>query len=587
MTITLPKRSVVIVGGGLTAGLSARQLTDAGTEVLVLERGGDLTGSAATKLPSQRDELRWDVRQGLIQNWGTQTYTLRYSRAEQALPARWMEAFLPGEGMGGAANHWNGHTWRWADYDMAPRTRYTERYGKRAIPADMPLQDWGVSYREMEPYHDLFERLFGLSGKAGNINGVIQTGGNPFEAPRRGEYPQKPLEINEAGLVFQRATQQLGYHPFPLPAANSSGAYTNPDGQKLGQCQYCGHCERFICEAQAKASPQVLLYPMLRERKGFEIRLHAHVLGLNYDRQAKRVTGVRYLDLHSGQEYLQPAEVVVLGAFTMANTRLLLLDGIGRRYDAASGKGVVGRNFCYQTLSGMNVFMKSHWFNPFLASGSTAMVIDDFNNDNFDHAGLGFLGGGGISASVFGGRPITSRRVPPGTPMWGSAWKQANADWYTHAFSLAVQGSCYPHRENFLDLDPHYKDKYGQPLLRMTFDWRANETRMSAYVTDKMRGIAEAMGADHLGPADPRKAPFDIRKYQSTHVTGGTPMGTDPATSVVSPRLQHWDAHNLFIVGASVFPHNSGYNPTGPLAALALRLGEDIVRYARRPGFLT
>jgi gluconate 2-dehydrogenase alpha chain len=95
------------------------------------------------------------------------------------------------------------------------------------------------------------------------------------------------------------------------------------------------------------------------------------------------------------------------------------------------------------------------------------------------------------------------------------------------------------------------------------------------------------MGADHLGPADPRKAPFDIRKYQSTHVTGGTPMGTDPATSVVSPRLQHWDAHNLFIVGASVFPHNSGYNPTGPLAALALRLGEDIVRYARRPGFLT
>ncbi len=101
----------------------------------------------------------------------------------------------------------------------------------------------------------------------------------------------------EAGLQFAAATQKMGYHPFPYPVANSSGAYTNPDGQKLGQCQYCGHCERFICEAQAKGSPDVLLYPMLKQRKGFELRTQSHVLGINYDRGAKRVTGVRYLDL--------------------------------------------------------------------------------------------------------------------------------------------------------------------------------------------------------------------------------------------------------------------------------------------------
>jgi gluconate 2-dehydrogenase alpha chain len=69
-------------------------------------------------------------------------------------------------------------------------------------------------------------------------------------------------------------------------------------------------------------------------------------------------------------------------------------------------------------------------------------------------------------------------------------------------------------------------------------------------------------------------------------VTGGTIMGADPHSSVVSPHLQHWDAHNLFIVGASVYPHNSSYNPTGPLAALALRLGDDLVRYTHQPTFL-
>ena len=94
------------------------------------------------------------------------------------------------------------------------------------------------------------------------------------------------------------------------------------------------------------------------------------------------------------------------------------------------------------------------------------------------------------------------------------------------------------------------------------------------------------MNATVVGPATPRTAPFDARIYQGTHVTGGTPMGAHPETSVVSPRLQHWDAENLFVVGASVFTQNGGHNPTGPVAALALRLGDDLGRYLANPGRL-
>jgi gluconate 2-dehydrogenase alpha chain len=583
MATVLPGREVVIIGGGLVAGLVSRQLTNLGHGVLVLERGGEHANGPEAVLPSQRDELRWDRRQGLVQDWQRETYTLRHSRREQSLPVRWMEAFLPGLGVGGAANHWNGTTWRWAEYDPTLRTRYQSRYGKLAIPAEMPLQDWGVTYQELEPYHDLFEKLFGLSGKAGNIKGERQPGGNPFEAPRRDDYPQKPLEITESGVVFRDAALSLGYKPFPMPAANSSGVYVNPDGQRLGQCQYCGHCERFICEAQAKGTPGTLLYPMLRKRKGFEVRTHAQVLGIQYDKKARRATGVRFLDLQSGQEYEQPAEIVVLGAFTMSNTRLLLLSGIGTPYDPATQRGVVGRNFCYQTQSAINVFLRKRWTNPFMGTGSSAIAIDEFNNDNFDHSGLPFLGGASISAGGFGGRPMRSLRMPPGTPRWGTAWKQAAAEWYGHSLAVTAQGSCYPHRENFLDLDPDYTDAYGQPLLRMSFDFRENEARMSDWVTKKMGALCEAMGADLVGPVEGRKAPFDTRQYQTTHVTGGTIMGTDPRTSVVSPHLQHWDARNLFACGASVYPHNSGYNPTGPLAALSLRLGDDIASYLKNP----
>ena len=582
----LPRRSVVFVGGGLTAALAARQMKNSGIDVLVLERGGDLAGSAAATLPNQRDELRWGVHNSLVQNWANETYTLRHAVGEHALPVRRMEAFLPGEGMGGAANHWNGQTWRWAEYDPALRTRLESRYGKAAIPRDMTVQDWGIGYAEMEPYHDLFERLFGIAGQAGNIGGQIVEGGNPFEAPRTRDFPQKPLEMLESGRIFQAAAQSLGYKPFPLPAANSPRAYTNPDGAKLAPCQYCGHCERFFCEANAKASPAVLLYPMLQKQRDFEIRLHSQVTGIDYDRHAKRVTGVRFIDLQTAQEWEQPADVVVLSGFTMTNTRLLLASGIGRPYDPKSGKGVVGKNFCYQVMSSVPVFFKDRWINPFMASGASQMVVDEFNGDNFDHAGLGFFGGGYIYSNVTNGRPINSRLLPASTPRWGSAWKQANADWYPHAFNVAVHGSNYPHRENHLDLDPTYRDAYGMPLLRMTFNFRENDHRMSEYVTNKAAGIARAMGATTVGTPQPRRGDFDARLYQTTHTTGGTIMGAEPATSVVSPHLQHWDAQNLFVVGASVYTHNAGYNPTGPLAALALRLGDDLVRYARQPRML-
>ena len=372
MATTLKKRTVVICGGGFTAGLISRQLIAKNIDVLVLERGGDRSDAAEAKLPSQRDELRWDVRAGLAQDWAVQTYSLRHSRDDEALPIRRLAAFLPGEGVGGAANHWNGQTWRWAEYDPVMRTRLETRYGKKAIPAEMTIQDWGVTYAELEPYHALWEKLFGIAGKAGNLRGEIQVGGNPFEAPRQDEYPQPPLPATESGLFFIAAAESLGYKPFPMAAANSPAAYTNPDGMRLGQCQFCGHCERFICEAKAKASPEVLLYPMLLKRPSFELRTQCHVLGVDYDRDAKRVRGVRYLDLMTGEEYEQPADIIVLASFTMSNTKYMLMSGIGTPYDPRTGIGNVGRNFCHQTMSGLNRVLQGPLAQSVLRVGGVA-----------------------------------------------------------------------------------------------------------------------------------------------------------------------------------------------------------------------
>jgi gluconate 2-dehydrogenase alpha chain len=523
-----------------------------------------------------------------MQDAAVETYTLRRSRNEPSRPLRRLQVFLPGTGVGGAATHWNGQSFRWNDYNFALRTRLEQRYGRGAISDDMPLQDWGVGHDELEPSYDLFEKLFGVAGKAGNLRGVIQPGGNPFEAPRQNEFPQPPLEITEAGALFKQTVErEFGYRPFPSPAANSPAPYVNPDGMRLGACQYCGHCDRFACEANAKGTPDVLLFPWLSRQPGFELRSHCHVLGLDFDRSAGRIRAVRYLDLQTGEEVLQPCQTAVLAGFTLTNARLLLAGGIGRPYDPASGTGVVGKNFCYQASAGIPLFFRDRWLNPFLGAGASVTVMDEFNDDNFDHAGLGFHGGGFVAAGTSSGRPIMSRRLPPGTPRWGTAWKQANADWYAHHMAVGVQGSCYPHRENFLDLDPDYADAFGQPLVRMNFDFRGNEQRMMDFMAAKALRIAQAMGATVVGGVSRPGAAFETRFYNGTHVTGGTIMGPDPATSVVSPRLQHWDAENLFVVGASVFAHNSGHSPTVLVGALALRLGDDLARYFARPGRLS
>ena len=140
------------------------------------------------------------------------------------------------------------------------------------------------------------------------------------------------------------------------------------------------------------------------------------------------------------------------------------------------------------------------------------------------------------------------------------------------------------YRGNYLDLDPTYRDAYGQPLLRMTFDWGGNERRMTEYLTDRAAEIARAMDPTHV-KVSRLSDHYSIVPYQTTHNTGGTVMGTDPETSVVNPDLQVWGVDNVFVMGAGVFPQNAGYNPTGTVGALAYRAADAIVnRYVPSPG---
>jgi gluconate 2-dehydrogenase alpha chain len=574
----------VLLGVGMVGAILGRELTRAGLKVVGLERGAPRFTVPDFQGPQMHDELRYSVRKALMQDTAKETFTFRNAGNDTALPIRRLASFLPGTGLGGSLVHWNGQTYRFQDSDFRLRSRTIERYGKRFIPEDVTIQDWGVTGAELEPYFDRFEYLMGTSGKAGNIKGKKIPGGNPFEDPRSREYPTPPQKEPYGSAMFRKAAESLGYHAFPQPSCNLSQPYTNPEGVTLNTCTFCGFCERFGCEHFAKSTAQTVLLPVLLKDPNFELRTGCQVLRINVDSTQKMATGVTYADA-SGQEIEQPAKLVIVGLFALNNVRMLLLSGIGTPYDLASGKGVVGRNYAYQTTSSVQVFYDdSVNINPFMRSGANGTLIADFVSDNFDHGPLGFIGGAYVGEVMTHGRPIEFHPTAPGTPSWGSAWKKAVAQHYNHTSVLSIHGSSISTRQNYLDLDPTYKDAWNQPLLRMTFDFPENDIKLSAHITSKALEIGKLMGGQQVvGSA--RKGPYNITQYQTTHNTGGTVMGTDPSTSVVNRYLQSWDVSNVFVIGASNYPQNASYNPTGTLGALCYWSANAIVtKYLNSPG---
>ncbi|MCC3703839.1 GMC family oxidoreductase [Rouxiella badensis] len=590
MSKTMNKVDAVIVGFGWAGSIMAKELTEAGLSVVALERGPSRDTYPDGAYPQVVDELTYNIRKKLFQDLSKSTVTIRHNMTQTAMPYRQLNAFLPGTGTGGAGLHWSGVHFRVDPIELNMRSHYEERYGKKFIPEGMTIQDFGVNYNELEPFFDKAEKVFGTSGSPWTIKGQQQPGaqgkGNPFAPDRSDKFPLPAQKRTYSAQLFAQAAESVGYHPYDLPSANTSGPYTNTYGAQMGPCNFCGYCSGYACYMYSKASPNVNILPSLRQESKFELRNNAYVLRVNLTDDKKRATGVTYVDA-LGQQVEQPADLVILSAFQFHNVHLMLLSGIGKPYDPVTNEGVVGRNFAYQNLTTIKTFFDTDKFtNTFIGAGGAGVGVDDFNADNFDHAKYGFVGGSPFWVNQAGSKPISGLPTPPGTPNWGSKWKAAVADAYTHNVSMDAHGAHQSYRANYLDLDPTYKDVYGQPLLRMTFDWQDNDVKMSQFMYDKMHKIAVAMNPKLItGAPKNANSHFDTTVYQTTHMNGGAIMGEDPKTSAINRYLQSWDVHNVFVPGASAFPQGLGYNPTGMVAALTYWSAKAIREtYLKNPG---
>jgi gluconate 2-dehydrogenase alpha chain len=561
MAIDLKKTDVVIVGLGAVGGVAALPLARAGLDVVGIEAGSWLT--ARDFAP---DELRNNFRAWpqSVQKANMEIPTQRPNASAPYSPRLPIHPMM--NAVGGTSLHYWAQSWRLNPWDFKVVSETTRRYGASRIPRGSTVEDWPFGLEELEAYYDKVEYEVGISGQAGNIGGTIDRRGNIFEGPRKRGYPMPPLRGTEFTERMTAAARRLGWNPFPGPAAVNSESYDDRPG-----CQYHGFCNRGGCHVNAKNSTAVSTIPKAMATKRLEVVTRATVTSLAVDEASGRAAGVVYVK--DGREYFQPAEVVLLASYTYENVRLLLLSK-SRAFPngLANNGGQVGRHyfshFQTATVSALFPFELNNWY----GLPAQGVAVDDWADDNFDHAGLDFIGGGNLWV-YSDRRPIgaASMSTYGRAPTWGSRWKsfiKENADRFNLAY---LQKTTLPYEENYLDLDPVAKDPMGFPVIRITADYKDNERRMGPFIQDKMAQWFMEAGAIAV-----EKGPVGTM-MPSTHAYGGTRMGDNRETNVVDRWGFSHEVPNLGILGASVMGTSGAHNPTLTAQALGWRTAEHLV----------
>jgi choline dehydrogenase-like flavoprotein len=529
----MKKVNAVIVGAGAGGGVVAKELATAGLSVVLLERGKWYTANDCRK-----DDLRNQRTTILGNGFGPEDDgNPRVAVDAKGVP----HLVMPSEGqyqndaacVGGGTLSWGAQAWRYLPQDFKMRSTY-------GAPAGSSLEDWPISYDDLEPFYEKAEYEIGVSG---------DYSGTPFHGPRRRDLPMPPLPPNREFSILEPAAKRLGLHPFHIPMARNSVPYNG-----RGPCMRCRWCVGFVCETDAKNGSQNTVIPVALNTGNCELRTECMTKEVLTDDRG-RARGVAYFDAN-GRLQEQIADIVVVSGGATESARLLLNsksrlfpNGLGNRYD------LVGRNLqghCYTGATGYFDFETYDDVGP-----GASIAVCDYNH------GTPGLRGGGTLGNEFIRLPIQMvDRLPENTPRWGAGHKQGMRDW--HKRTIGVHGSTQqiPTAEARVTLDPTVRDKWGLPVLRISGNVHPHTYEIGAVMAQRAEAWLKEAGAIHT-----IKSHENIMAGQ--HQAGTCRMGNDPQGSVVNRYCQIHDVDNVFVIDSSVHVTNGGFNPALTIMAVA------------------
>jgi choline dehydrogenase-like flavoprotein len=537
---------VIVVGSGASGGWACKRLAEAGLKVALLEAGRPQSDKNFTehkpvfelkyrnKAPEiirkmRSIQIKFGVCNEYTYNWFVNDLEEPYT-TPAGKPFDWMGRLRI---TGGRTNVWGRVSLRFSDWDFKSASQ--DGYG----------EDWPLDYKDIEPYYDLVEKYVGITGSA---EGLEHLPDGQFQPP-------VPLTCQET-LFRNRVKEKLGRIVMPSRNAN----LTKPLNGR-GPCHYCGPCARgcmthsyfnsaFTTVADALATGNCTLIS------------NAMVHKVVMDPDSNRARGVLYVDRVTRQSREISARVVILCAQSQESVRILLNSATPQYSNGlANSSGVLGHYLTAHVRSGGGS-------GEFPALGAKASLgvpekplgiyIARFRNLRNDPPYKKFLRG-------FGYEGESSARFNWGAPGFGEAYKKALREPRT-SIDITGFGEVLPRWDNFVELDPHVKDVYGIPVLKIHMSDGENERAMIQDMGDSAGEMLEAAGAKnirtHAHPSAPRWA---------LHEAGIARMGSDPKKSVLNQFQQTHDIKNLFVMDASGFTSNPCQNPTLTIMSLAVR----------------
>jgi choline dehydrogenase-like flavoprotein len=536
----------VIIGSGAAGGVLAKELSEAGFNIVVLEQGPHWRPS----------DFRHDEWAYLFNNeltWGTEhghPQTFRKTVDEEAVIWDEWGPCSYAHVVGGSHAHFSGNYWRLRPNDFRERTLLGPIAGTS-------FADWPISYDDLEPYYTKVDWEVGVSGVEG-----------PSDPPRSRGYPCPPMPVKSPGVLLERAGKKLGLHPYPAPVAILSKPHNGRPA-----CIHCGFCNGAACEVGAKGSSHIAMIPLAEATGRCEIRALSTVFRIETN-EAGRATRVHYFD-RDGNEQAQRAKAVIVSANGSETPRLLLLSESSQFPNGlANSSGMVGKNLMFNGWT-WAVGLFDHPVNAQKSIPTTRVIHDFYESD----PSRGFYGGGGIdSRSASDGYPLTSVgwAARPGAPNWGAEFKRTVNQYFTHTAAFTGHSTSLPLESNSVSLDPNVRDKWGRPALRTTYKDHPDDIKTMQFFVDKSVELLEAAGAKETWHFDAAE------QTASSHLLGTCRMGDDPKRSVVDKHNRAHDVANLFICDGSSLVTSGRGQPTMTIQALAFRAADYIAEAAKK-----
>jgi choline dehydrogenase-like flavoprotein len=548
----------IVVGSGISGGWAAKELTEKGLRVLLLERGRNVEHVKdyvnATKGPWEyphrggRTKAMEEVYPVLKRDYPLNEKNLDFWASDKDSPYTEVKRFdwYRGYQVGGRSLMWGRQSYRLSDFDF-------EANAKEGIAVD-----WPIRYRDIAPWYDHVERHAGI---AGSREGMPQLPDGEFQPPM-------PLNCGEELIAGRLRTRFDGRRRI-IP-----GRTANLTRQLEGrsQCQYRDACW-LGCPYGAYFSTQSSTLPAAAKTGRLTLKPFAIATEVLYDKDRKRATGVRVLDAVSDETTDYTAKVVFLCASTLNSTWLLMRSatdvwpgGLG------SSSGVLGHN------------LMDHHFR--IGAGGTLEGLDDkyyygrrptgfyipryrnlFGDKRNYLRGFGYQG----SADRDGwGRAVAELGV-------GGAFKDMLTQPGQWSIGATAFGEMLPNHENKVGLDETKKDKWGLPVLKIDCATGENERLMRVDMANDMAEMLEQTGVKNVNTYDAEYFPG-----MGIHEMGTARMGRDPKTSVLNSHNQVWDAPNVFVTDGSCMTSAACQNPSLTYMALTARAADFAVSELNR-----